>query len=73
MITIDQQIKCVERELALRRRVYPAWVSKGRMKQADADREIETMEAVLKTVKDSMYASSFLDEALNSGEGTYRP
>lgn len=50
-VTIAEQIATVEREIALRRRVYPRWVSYGRMKQATADEEIRRMEAVLETLR----------------------
>jgi hypothetical protein len=45
-ITLAEQLACIERELALRLRVYPRWVAAGRMTQAKADREIELMKAV---------------------------
>lgn len=35
----------------MRQRVYPRWVEAGRMKQAKADAEIRTMQAVLSTLK----------------------
>jgi len=50
-VSLDEQIACVEREIAMRRRVYPKWVGKGRMTPARADHEIETMEAVLRTLQ----------------------
>lgn len=34
---------CARRELAMRRRVYPGLVAKGRMTQAEADAEIAMM------------------------------
>lgn len=48
--TLQEQIACVEREIAMRVRVYPHWVRGGRLKQDKADREIETMRAVLATL-----------------------
>lgn len=48
--TLDEQITCVEREIAMRERVYPAWVRNGRMTQQKADREVETMRAVASTL-----------------------
>ncbi len=48
---ITAMIACVRRELAMRQRVYPAWVSKGRMSQAEADRETNTMMAILATLE----------------------
>ena len=51
-MNISDQIKCVERELNMRRRVYPSWVERERMTQQKADYEISAMEAVLSTLKD---------------------
>lgn len=51
MITIEDQIKAVEREIGMRRRVYPNWVASKRMSQEKADKEIAAMEAVLETLK----------------------
>jgi hypothetical protein len=45
--TLDDKIRCVARELALRRNVYPKWIAAGRMKQEAANREIAVMAAVL--------------------------
>lgn len=49
-ITLDRQIACVRREIAMRRRVYPHWVESKKMTQAKADEEIVAMEAVLETL-----------------------
>lgn len=34
------------REVAMRRRVYPHFVERGKLKQEDADRQIAVMEAI---------------------------
>ena len=47
MITIEQQIASVQREIGMRERVYPAWVRNKKMSQEKADYEIEAMRAVL--------------------------
>jgi hypothetical protein len=47
MKSLEEQIKCVEREIAMRRRFYPKWVASGKMKEYAARHEIECMEAVL--------------------------
>ncbi len=47
MISHDDKRACIERELKMRRRVYPRWVEAGKMSQAHADKEIATMEAIL--------------------------
>lgn len=49
-VPIERQIGCVARELAMRKRVYPAWIRGGRLKQVKADDEIAAMEAVLDTL-----------------------
>lgn len=49
--TIDDQIRCVKREISQRGHVYPRLVSVGKMKQTDAEREIGTMSAVLATLQ----------------------
>lgn len=48
--TLDEQIICVEREIRLRERVYPMWIEQGRMKLDRAEREIEVMKAVARTL-----------------------
>lgn len=50
-VALADQIACVRRELAMRQRVYPRWVHAGKMTQADSDREITTMIAVLATLQ----------------------
>ena len=49
--SLADQIRCVEREIAMRERVYPKWVAAGRMKLDQSEREIDAMKAVLATVK----------------------
>ncbi len=44
--TLDAQIKCVRRELAMRKRLYPGWVMSGRMKAGAAEHEINCLQAV---------------------------
>ena len=51
VITIADQVKCVERELAMRKNVYPKWVAAGKMREETANMEISRMEAVLRTLK----------------------
>ena len=49
-ISLTGQIAEVERELALRRSVYPRQVDSGKMKQSLAELLIERMEAVQQTL-----------------------
>ena len=64
---MQEQIRCVARELALRRNVYPKWVEKGRMKQDAADKEIATMEAVLQTLN-TIQAVNFVNNVIGEKE-----
>lgn len=50
-MNLEDQIKCVARELAMRRNVYPKWVSNGKMTQEKATWETEAMSAVVETLK----------------------
>lgn len=50
-LSIQTQIECVRREIAIREHVYPKWIENGRMKQAVADHEIEAMKSVLDTLE----------------------
>lgn len=55
-MTLDQQIAEVNREIAMRRRVYPRLVASGKMTQEQADQRIAAMHAVHTTL------SNLLDE-----------
>jgi len=70
--TLDEQIACVEREIRMRERVYPRWVEAKKMSQAKADHEIACMRAALKTLQTKRLPDPLCD-ALNSGDGSYRP
>lgn len=50
MISLDQQIAEVNREIAMRRRVYPRFVASGKMTQEQADQRIAAMHAVHETL-----------------------
>jgi hypothetical protein len=48
--TLDDQIKCVTREIEMRKRVYRKRLLEGKMAQAAADFEIGCMVAILQTL-----------------------
>lgn len=50
-IPLAAQIAEVEREIAMRERCYPRWVSERRMLQKHADKYLDAMRAVLKSLK----------------------
>lgn len=49
-VSLDKQIACVRRELAVRRKCYASLVAAKRMLQATATRELEELRAVLTTL-----------------------
>jgi hypothetical protein len=49
--SITAQIAEVEREIAMRRRVYPSQVMRGKMRQSEVDLRISLMEDVLATLR----------------------
>jgi hypothetical protein len=51
MISIEQQIQAAERELSMRRRVYPRRVDDGKMTPEKSAHEIAAMEAIIETLK----------------------
>ena len=58
-VPLRLQIAEVERELAMRRNVYPRFVSSGKMRKGEADEHTRRMQAVLETLRglERMYAA----------------
>jgi len=50
MISLDEQIACVRREIALRRSVYPGLIARGKISEEQADIELTRMQTVLLTL-----------------------
>jgi hypothetical protein len=50
MITLAEQIAEAQRELALRRQCYPAWVKSGKLDASDATYQLTVMEAIVRTL-----------------------
>lgn len=50
-VSLNRQIQCVEREIAMRKSVYSRQVASGKMRQSVADLEIGDMQAVLETLR----------------------
>ncbi|MCS7069323.1 MAG: hypothetical protein NZN28_11940 [Meiothermus sp.] len=74
--TLDEQIKEVAYELAMRENAYPHFIKQGRLKPQDAQRHYQVLKAVLRTlqaVKREQESPDPLGEALNSGRGVYIP
>jgi hypothetical protein len=47
IITVADKLACAERELKMRKRVYPRWVADRRMSEGQAAHEIAAMEAIV--------------------------
>ena len=50
-IPLTQQIASVRREIDMRRKVYPGLISRSKMRQSEADLELWSMEAALRTLE----------------------
>jgi hypothetical protein len=51
VVSLRDQVACVEREIALRERLYPRFVADGRLTPGKADSELAGMRAVLATLR----------------------
>ena len=58
-VSLTEQLSCAEHELGMRRRVYTRWVTERRMAQEKADHEINSMAAIVETVR----RAKLIDEA----------
>lgn len=50
-ITVQDMVTEIEREISMRREVYPKRVAAGSMRQIVADRRIEVMQAILRKLR----------------------
>jgi hypothetical protein len=50
-VSREEMVSEVQREIALRRRVYPRWVDAGKLKLDRAERQIAVLEAVLEELR----------------------
>lgn len=53
-ITTTDIIKEIQRELNMRKRVFPTWVLQGRLKENVADKRIKIMERILEDYKQKL-------------------
>lgn len=65
---VIDMVECVKREVKMRERVYPRWVSAGKMTQKKADFELDTMRNVLEHLQD--YLKEFDIEEENDKQGS---
>lgn len=50
-MSLDNQIACVKREIAMREIIYPKRVAAGKMREDRAREELKAMREVLETLK----------------------
>jgi hypothetical protein len=62
-MTLTEQIRCVEREIKMRQRVYPGLVDRRKLGAKDAERELLTMGRVLETLVQCQQLADCLDKA----------
>lgn len=48
--SLEAQLRCVQREIEKREKLYPRWVQEGRMNEHQMHWELNCMRAVLKTL-----------------------
>lgn len=64
MITTEDMLACVRREVRQRQRVYPRLVELGKMTQSQADPETRTMQAIAEKVRRELQADDLFEGAL---------
>jgi len=50
--SLDEQIKCVDREIGLRERLYPKFIDAGKLTPEKAASELMCMREVARTLRD---------------------
>ena len=50
LIPLRAQLACARRELALRTRVYPRLIAQGTLRPEAAERELQAMQAIVRTL-----------------------
>ncbi len=63
--TARDKLLCVERELAMRRRVYPRAVTDRRMTAEQADREIDVMESIAQDYRQQIEVPDVITRRFN--------
>lgn len=48
---LDKQLDEIDRELMMRRRMYPQWVAKGSMKPEQSEYQLKLLEEIKETVR----------------------
>lgn len=64
--TAADKLRCAERELRQRRRVYPRLIQSGRMTEAEAARETACMEAIAADYREQATPALFPEVSRNA-------
>lgn len=64
-ITLDGQLAEINRELAMRKKIYPKWISHGTLKRADANKQYNALLATKKSLERLHEAEYGKQESLN--------
>jgi signal recognition particle subunit SEC65 len=56
MSNIYEMLRCAEREVKMRKRVYPRWTEQGRMSVVEAAHEIHVMEQIAEHLRELVEA-----------------
>lgn len=51
VITAADMLRCAERELKMRKGVYPRWIENGRISEGAAAHQLACMEEIVKTLR----------------------
>ena len=61
VISLEQQLACAKRELALRQRVYPRFITQNRMTATQAAHELAAMTAIVTTINHLLHEREHVD------------
>jgi len=51
MMTLAEQIAEAQREVTLRRQCYPQWIKRGKLDSTTAHYQLQTLEAIVRTLQ----------------------
>jgi hypothetical protein len=51
--SVDRKVKCLDREIGMRRALYPSFVRRGKMSEEAAAEEIAVLEAIRNDYEDA--------------------
>lgn len=72
-ISTAEMVSCVDREMRMRAKVYPRWVSQGKMTQEQADLEGARMMAVRQRLVAAEAMEQLVDGLIEKVDGALQP